>query len=200
MEQEDDHVYDAIVRVRDDLYILKPVDWSNIFHALLEKKYSILAPNYGSHGFAPSDKIAFFSSNAMDAYFRGPLVVYYLFPALLWGEKDSSSTFEEELNNLGQDSYFVVGHDFKIYKESVWRRGLDIRERQLGSNEQILEKIYAVFGFKVFQISFRFVLGVPSFRLVDQDGSTSCLYKLYVQIHNPCWVRALTTDNLCDFQ
>ena len=98
MEQEDDHVYDAIVRVRDDLYILKPVDWSNIFHALLEKKYSILAPNYGSPGFAPSDKIAFISSNAMNAYFRGPLVVYYLFPALLWGEKDSSSTFEEELN------------------------------------------------------------------------------------------------------
>ena len=197
MEQEDDHVYDAIVRVRDDLYILKPVDWSNIFHALLEKKYSILAPNYASHGYAPSDKIAFMSSNAMHAYFRGPMIVYNNFPALLWGEKDSSNTIEDELNNF--TSNFVVGHDFEIYKESVWRFGLDIRERQLGSNEQILEKIYAAFGFKVFQVSFRFVLGVPSFRLFDRDGSSSCLYKIYVQIHNPCWVQSLASDNLCDF-
>ena len=177
------------------------MDWSHIFHALLEKKYSILAPNYASHGFAPSDKIAFISSNAMDAYFRGPMIVYYYFPALLWGEKDSSSTIEEELNNLGQDPNFVAGHDFKVYKESVWRRGLDIREKPLGSNEQILEKIYAAFGFKVYQVlSFRFVLGIPSFRLVDRDGSASCLYKLYTQMHNPCWVQALASDNLCDFQ
>ena len=86
MEREDkNQAYDAIVSVRDDLYILEPVDWTNIFHAFSENKSSIMAPNYASHGYAPSDKIAFISRDAMEAYFRGPLIIYYHFPSLLWG-------------------------------------------------------------------------------------------------------------------
>ena len=115
----------------------------------------------------------------------------------MWGEKDSSSTFEEELNNLGQDSYFVVGHDFKIYKESVWRRGLDIRERQLGSNEQILEKIYAAFGFKVFQISFDLFWVFHLFVLLIKMAVLAFVRMCkYTTLAGSCF----NYDNLCDFQ
>ena len=97
-----------------------------------------------------------------------------------------------------RDSTFVVGRDFEFNKESIWRDGLDVREIQIGSNEQILEKVYAAFGFKVHQVSFRFVAGVPSLSLRGQPGM-HCLQKLYTGIMKPCWVKPLTrTEKACN--
>lgn len=88
--------FDAIVRVREDLYVLGPVKWSSRIRPMLRSGTDVVTPGYETYG-GTNDKIAFVARRAARAFLDQPIWWYYFHSDRIWNETSRDSLSPEEI-------------------------------------------------------------------------------------------------------
>ncbi len=89
--------YDVVIRMREDMYLLRPINFPHIFSLL--RTDTIVVPDYAEYD-GINDKVAIIHRSAMQRYLSGPLERYYLFPGRIWDTHERSV-------GLGNDEVIV---------------------------------------------------------------------------------------------
>jgi len=99
--------FDAIVRIREDLYVLDSVKWSKI-REMIRNNVDVVTPGYETYG-GTNDKIAFVARRAARAFLNRPIEWYYHHSDRIWNETLRSTLSPEAILRRFQELSGLTG-------------------------------------------------------------------------------------------